>query len=334
MSEISKRKTDSGPSISNKKRKKGDLRLPQYTVPKSIDTLEQLIEFVTKYRGNNVDQIKLYDLYEPLLELDDLIGMKDLKKEIVHLIKYYLHGLQSKNDLLHTVICGPPGAGKTSVVTILAKIYCALGALPSTNIVKATRTDFIGKYTGHSEHKTKEKIEEAFGGVLLIDEASNMGSNRDDSFSKAALDTLNQHLTEYKDKFVCIIAGYEEELEQCFFKVNQGLKRRFSWRFKIEKYNSKELSQIFWSMIVKEGWWCDVEISDFEKFFSENYDQFPFAGGDIEVFFCKCKIIHTSKVFATTDKSKIISKNDMDNAFDLYISNRKETKKLSNHMYI
>jgi hypothetical protein len=42
-----------------------------------------------------------------------------------------------------------------------------------------------------------------------------------------------------------IVAGYENEMNQSFFKANKGLESRFIWRFKINDYNSKELLQIY-----------------------------------------------------------------------------------------
>lgn len=65
-----------------------------------------------------------------------------------------------------------------------------------------------------------------------------------DSFSKEALDTLCEALSDYKDQIMVIIAGYEEELKTCFFSYNKGLESRFTWRFETEYYSAKELMLI------------------------------------------------------------------------------------------
>src|SRR5438093_1618571 len=76
------------------------------------------------------------------------------------------------------------------------------------------RTDLVGEYLGHTAHKTQRVIDDADGGVLFIDEAYSLGADdKRDSFSKECIDTLNQNLSENRSKFICIIAGYPDELE-------------------------------------------------------------------------------------------------------------------------
>ena len=51
--------------------------------------------------------------------------------------------------------------------------------------------------------------------------------------------------TDKKNKFVVIIAGYADDLEKSFFAHNKGLRRRFPFKFTIEKYNHDQLADIF-----------------------------------------------------------------------------------------
>ena len=46
-----------------------------------------------------------------------------------------------------------------------------------------------------------------------------------------------------------IVAGYEEDMERCFFDFNKGLKRRFQSHFKIDGYTSTEMKDIFIKML-------------------------------------------------------------------------------------
>ena len=56
------------------------------------------------------------------------------------------------------------------------------------------------------------------GGVLFIDEVYQLGNAEGrDSYSKECIDTINQNLTERQGKFICIIAGYKDSVEKCFF---------------------------------------------------------------------------------------------------------------------
>ena len=156
---------------------------------------------------HNLNLYKLNKLVEPLEELNNMIGLKDVKQSIFDQIIYYLQGLDDKNnDMLHSVIQGPPGVGKTKLCNILAKIYKGFGFLKKSNVVSVKRDDLIAGYLGQTAIKTKAKIEEALGGVLFIDEAYSLGSeDGKDSFSKEAIDLLNSYLSEHPHDLVCII---------------------------------------------------------------------------------------------------------------------------------
>ena len=96
---------------------------------------------------------------------------------------------------------------------------------------KVTRSDLIAGYLGQTALKTQEVIKECLGGVLFIDEAYALGNEqKKDSFAKECIDTLCEGLSDHKENLMVIIAGYEKELQSCFFDYNQGLESRFSWR--------------------------------------------------------------------------------------------------------
>ena len=135
--------------------------------------------------------------------------MKDIKQNIINLFFFYLQNLYkdgSNNQMLHTIIEGKPGSGKTEVAKILAKIYFNLGIIKTSKFVIARRSDLIGKYLGHTAANTQEIFDKAENGVIFIDEAYSLGNKQGtDSFSKECIDTINQNLTEKKGKVIVII---------------------------------------------------------------------------------------------------------------------------------
>jgi hypothetical protein len=206
-----------------------------------------------KYRYN-INMKKLSKMVGALEEFQALIGMKKIKKEIFSKIIFYLQELESNKDMLHMAIQGGPGVGKTCIIEILAKVYKALGILSKGHIVKAKRDDLIAGYLGQTAIKTKKLIEKAKGGILVIDEAYALGNEElRDSYSKEAIDTITPYLSEEANDMICIIAGYEDQLDKCLFAYNEGLERRFT-RYTIDKYSDAELRQIFIKIVMDNEW--------------------------------------------------------------------------------
>jgi SpoVK/Ycf46/Vps4 family AAA+-type ATPase len=332
-------------------------------IQKEVTSIDDLIEYGKLYHCKNFKYYKgidlkiLFNLIEPLTELSKLIGMKEVKENMVNQILFFLQKLnqrdncmQCKNcilnlrcyntnelnrEMLHTVITGPPGTGKTELGKILGKVYKALGILSTGHFNIATRSDLIAKYLGQTAIKTQEFIDKCEGGVMFIDEAYALGNPElRDSFSKECLDTLNQNLTE-KRNFLCVIAGYEEALESSFFAFNEGLKRRFSFRYNIKGYDADELKQMFLLRIKNESWFyigTDEELTDF---FKKHKDKFPRFGGDIETLFLKTKIFHSRRImFKDESERKKIIMDDIKKGFDNFISHReKKEEELPKHLF-
>jgi len=296
------------------------------TPPFKLENLDDLLYIAWNYTGNSFDWFKLWSMIPALEELNRMVGMKAFKEQIVDMIISRLMYNTEKDgeECNHTVLVGAPGCGKSSCTTILAKIYCQMGLTKTDKVVAKRGSDFIGKWIGHSESKTEEIFEEAKGGVLLIDEAYSLGSSKGDKptvFSKAVVDMLNQWLSENQSDTVCIIAGYETQLNESFFSINPGLSRRFTWRFKLDKYTGAELQQIFVDKLRKDGW--KIQPGNMPPtYIEERKEYFPSFGGDIISYITKCKIAHNRRMFGYKNNQTLI-KEDLDSAFDKYKTHKK-----------
>lgn len=278
----------------------------------------------------------LYNVKPVLKKLNAMIGLESIKTKIVEMILYYIQHFENRNkDMLHTVIEGPPGVGKTEVGRILAELYANLGITKSKNFRVVKRTDLIGEHIGQTDVKTQAVIDDLDGGVLFIDEAYALGNEgKKDSFSKACIDIINHNLSENKS-FVCIIAGYPGELDKCFFSQNEGLKRRFPFRYKIESYTSDELADIFRKMVNdKKFRLSDEADSQLNFFFETHVSNFPYFGGDVENFVNKCKHTHAGRVFGKHPKHRrIITFTDITEGMIRFKNNKKEDTKCWLNMY-
>ena len=108
--------------------------------------------------------------------------------------------------------------------------------------MKATAADLEAPYLGQTPGRTRAVVERAVGGILFIDEAYSLLSGGD--YGQEAIDTLVEMLEAERDKLVCIIAGYPEDIEQ-LFQRNSGLRDRFGLRVMFDDYTTAELTQVF-----------------------------------------------------------------------------------------
>lgn len=327
-----------------------DNRVINIDIDVEINCISDLLKLTETYKLDknihyNIDMKKLHNIKEPLTELNNMIGMKELKKNIVYQILYFIQELhictletssdvnKISNEYMHTVIYGNPGTGKTEVAKIIGNIFSKLGLLSKGTFKKVTRSDLIAGYVGQTTLKTKEVMKESLGGVLFIDEAYALGSiEKKDTFSKECIDTICEALSDYKDNLMVIIAGYENELNECFFNYNQGLNSRFAWRFKMEDYSGEDLYKIFVKKVKHYNW--DITDDITSLWFDKNIENFKFFGRDIENLLAKTKIVHSKRVFCKNIlEKKKIKLEDLENGFTMYLNNN-DTKNNKETNYV
>jgi SpoVK/Ycf46/Vps4 family AAA+-type ATPase len=305
----------------------------QINIDVEIDSIIDLLNLIEKYKMEpnihyNINMESLHKIKQPLLELNNMIGMKELKTNVVQQIIYFIQELHtSSHDFMHTVIYGPPGTGKTEIARIMGKIFSNIGLLSKDTFKKVTRSDLIAGYVGQTALKTRDVINNSLGGVLFIDEAYSLGNNKkEDSYSKECIDTICEALSNHKQDLMVIIAGYENELNQCFFNYNQGLQSRFAWRFKTDEYSGKDLHDIFIKK-VNDIEWSICENDKGNKitplWFEKNKSSFKCFGRDIECLLAKTKIAHSKRVFCKDIKyKKKLILEDLDNGLEFFLRNK------------
>jgi len=202
-------------------------------------------------------------------------------------------------------------------------MYSKLGLLKNNVFRKVTRDDLIAGYLGQTAIKVKKLIDEC--GCIFIDEVYSLsnGNTNVDSFSKECIDTLCEALSDRKNDLMVIVAGYEREIEDNFFAINHGLRSRFIWNFKIDKYNAEDLFSIFKKKINDANWSILQEDDINLKWFEQNYKVFANYGRDMEVLFSHIKICHSRRAFGNTspDNLRKITLCDIENGFKAFKKN-------------
>ena len=197
-----------------------------------------------------------------LSKLNGMVGLAGVKKEISNLAAFLnlqiRRGETNTFQGKHYVFTGNPGTGKTTVARIMADVFRTLGILSRGQLVEADRSKLVAGFSGQTAIKTNQLIDSAIGGVLFIDEAYTLKSNDGDSFGAEAIDTLLKRLEDDRGKFICIVAGYTDQMHD-FIDTNPGLKSRFTQTIHFDDYTPDELTEIFINLAKGKNFTVDEE---------------------------------------------------------------------------
>jgi hypothetical protein len=186
-----------------------------------------------------------------LAELDDLVGLTEVKAEIRRLTSLLQvqrlreeRGLPTFETSHHLVFTGNPGTGKTTVARLLSRIYKSLGLVSKGHLVETDRSALVAGYVGQTALRTREALEHGLGGTLLIDEAYALARGGEHDFGREAIDTLVKFMEDHRNDLAVVVAGYPEEMAQ-FIATNPGLESRFTRTVNFADYSTDELVEIF-----------------------------------------------------------------------------------------
>jgi len=203
-------------------------------------------------KKNEKEEERPEALEDILNELNQLVGLNEIKQEVNSLMKFIKiekmrrdRGQSSNPLALHGVFSGSPGTGKTTVARLIGRIYKALGLLKKGHLIEVDRSGLVADVIGGTAKMTNAVVQSALDGVLFIDEAYSLipeDGGRD--FGSEAVETLLKRMDDHRDRLVVIVAGYPEEMNR-FINSNPGLRSRFVQTFHFTDFDPSELFNIF-----------------------------------------------------------------------------------------
>lgn len=184
-------------------------------------------------------------------KLNALIGLDSVKTSIQKIKAYSLANKGNSDLNLHMCFYGNPGTGKTEVARIIAGILHENGILPTNKVVETDRSGLVAAYVGQTALKTLEKVEEAMGGVLFIDEAYSLVQSESGSdYGHEAVAALIKAMEDHRGKFCVILAGYRNKMKD-MIASNPGFQSRIQFELDFQNYSRDELHGIADLMLLK-----------------------------------------------------------------------------------
>ena len=189
-----------------------------------------------------------------LASLDSLTGLRSVKEKLTvyeRVVRFNRmraeKGFPESTSPLHAMFLGSPGTGKTTVARMIGLMLRRAGLLSKGHVVVKERATLLGQNYNSESEKTLEAIEEAQGGILLIDEAYQLYQQNDPRDpGKFVIETLLTTLADTSRRdWMLILAGYPQEMK-LMFDMNPGFKSRIpdSNIYVFDDFSMEELMEI------------------------------------------------------------------------------------------
>ncbi len=251
-----------------------------------------------------------------LADLENMIGLNAVKTEIKKMVamemqREFLNSIGMKEKPNDMLFLGNPGTGKTTVARYLTEVLYKMGKLRENKCVEINGHDLMGGYVGQTASTVDKYLQEARGGVLFIDEAYSLldGAN---SFASDAITKLLGALTKPNRDFVCILAGYEDEMKE-LMSFNAGFESRIGTKLYFEDYTVEELGEIFCSLIKTYGYAIETPaLTEVLAYFSSVKDTPKFSNGRfVRNLFEKMEEEHCKRFDGTDSASDVLRQGDL-----------------------
>ena len=184
---------------------------------------------------------------DPEGKLDALVGLENVKTQVRQMknrMEFYGEDSGERLSGSHMVFLGPPGTGKTTIARIITRFLYDMHYIRENRCVEVDGGYLKSPYAGQTAERANAIIRYAMGGVLFIDEAYILTEDKNNAQGSEAVGVLLKALEDHRTDFVCILAGYEDNMNR-MLASNEGFASRIKHKVYFDNFSADELVDIF-----------------------------------------------------------------------------------------
>ena len=218
----------------------------------------------------------------PFEELDALIGLDGVKRTVREIAAFVERRGKDAGALpAYGFPADVPARARRPSARIIGKIFGAAGVIKNPDkFIEADRAALVSKYLGGTAPRVRDVVTAALGGVLFIDEAYSLCEDGGRGYGHEAVATLVKLMEDHRKEFVCILAGYPDEMDE-MLDMNPGMRGRVQFYIDFPDYSAAEMLEIFDSMMCRAEGYAASEgaRAALEEFFEKLTREEDFANG-------------------------------------------------------